>query len=1208
MDRVSQKKGQLDVRVLGGSELSFRGHILARTVFDKPTSLLFYLAVERRRHPRADLINLFWPEMDEASGRQNLNSTIYILKKRFNNFPVIDCDRFFVWWGPSGGGPDPVDLFRFMENDPPRGCDTLHEPSICAVCQEKLTTCLSEYRGDFLENASVPHLPAYERWIREVRERVRSRGSYLKGLLSGTMPVLPAEGYSDSGWESRQVTILCFHVESENREDLQTLVRQIGTCRDLFAASSMKNGGWVAPFHGVGCLSYFGFPSAQENAARQAVRTALDILEKIRMSDEILPFARIGIHTGEVICDLVRGVPDILGEATRTATMVADESGPWEILVTEWTIGSVDRFFLSEPYGEKPIFNGQDRLAMHRILGEAETLSFGEVFVGRKKEQKSLVHLWREVVRGEKKVVWVTGEAGIGKSRLVHDLVRSLGPSAAVRELYCFPECQGTPWFPLIRFYRKFLGLNHRKTVEEVQYLAEKYLLSLERPVAEDLPYFLLFLLGEGKWSKNLPPLSPEKTGVLIENLMVDLLSLRVRKLPVLLVVEDLPWADGATIGLIGNTLRKISGRLMVLITSRTPESLRSLSSGDPDIHIDLAPLDSDEAQELVQALSPEALSSEEIRKLVDLGSGMPLFLEEYVRMRSLPSGPQTTGFSPNTLELLSARIDDLGEYRELAQVAACLGLEFPMVLLEKVFSAWRPGSSAEIWDCGIKALLGKGILKKMEDDPESMMAFRHAILRDAILRSLNDSTRMRIHQRTVDVLKEQFSQRIDQEPEFLAEHLMKARMFEEVLPVLVRAAERAISMGAIGDAGSHLEKALEIVRGGDSEASAERELDLLLVIGPVCRALHGYGSEQIDAIYRRAFELCEKVGRSFRTFPLLYAMWASAITRFGPGEALGWAQDLVVHSRKSGHTDERVRANHVLGSTLSWTGKLSESERCLKDALSEAAGFYDFSRKQPLSPYAEEPVVGLMCDLSRIYWLQGRSEEAENWAGRAIERSTDLNHLLSQCLSLSSMTLVHFFSGETEKADAVSRKLLFLSKAHGFELWENSALFSIGWSKENGEGCDMMREAKRVIMKDLPGYAPLYSVFEADGAIRAKRPEAALLAVEEGRREAASTGISIFDPEFLRLSGEARLMIDPSRPDLSRDLFSEALDKSLSIGAFGLGLKAAFSLERVSPGDRGRLRVILDRFPEIGRTPDWDQAIRIGLNFPERSGDLRLF
>lgn len=1206
MDRISQKKGQLDIRVLGGSELLFRGRVLARTVLDKPISLLFYLSVERRRHPRIDLINLFWPEMDEASGRQNLNSTIYILKKRFENLEVLGCDRFFVWWGFSGGGPDPVDLFRFMDNAPPRGCETLHEPSVCAGCQEKLTACLSEYRGEFLENASVPHLPAYERWVRDVREKVQARAVYLKGLLSGTMPVVSVDGRSDGGWESRQITILCFHVETENRHDLQALVLNIGKCRDMFAAYSMKNGGWVAPFHGVGFLSYFGFPAAQENAARQAVRTALEILEKIRMSDELLLTGRIGIHTGEVICDLARGVPDILGEATRNASMVADEASPGEILVTERTIGSVRPFFVSESHGEIPFLNGQDRLAAYRILGEAEGPSFGELFVGREKELGRLLQLWRGALRGEKKVVWVTGEAGIGKSRLVHALVRSLGQSGTVRELYCFPECQTTPWFPVIRFYQKFLGLNHQKTLEEVQYIAEKYLLSLERPVVDDLPYFLLFLLGEGDWSKNRPPLSPEKTGAMIENLVIDLLSLTLRKSPVLLVVEDFLWADHATIGLLQKMLRKItSGRLMVLFTSRTPESLRSLSSDDPDCHIDLAPLDHDESRMLVQALSHEPLSPEQTHKLAVLGSGVPLFLEEYVRMNAIAPGSQTTEFSPNILELLSARIDDLGESRELAQVAACLGLEFPIVLLEKVFSAWCPGSSVQRWNCGLNSLFTKGILKRMDGDPESVLAFRHGIFRAAILRSLTDSTRMLIHLRTVDVVRTHFPSRIDQEPEFLLEHLLQARLFEEVLPVLVRAAEKAISMGAIQDAGSHLERALEIVRRDSSETSAEKELDLLLIIGPVCRVLHGYASERIDTIYRRAFELCGKLGRSARTFPLLYAMWASAITRFGPVEALVWAQDMGIHSRKSGRMEERVRANHVLGNTFSWTGNLSESERCLKDALSEAAGFYDFNRKQELSQYAEEPVVGLMCDLSRVYWLQGRSEEAKSWAGRAIERSDDLNHPLSWCLSLSSMILIHLFSGDPEKVESVARKLQSLSRTHGFETWVHSALFSIGWSKESAEGCEMMREAKQMMMKDLPGYASLYSVFEADAAIRARRPEAALLAVEEGKRAAVSTGISTLDPEFLRLSGEAHFMIDPTRPDLSRGLFSEALEKAVSIGAFGLALKAAFSLEGVSPG---RFRGILDRFPEIGRTPDWAHAIGTFRNLPERSGDLRLF
>jgi hypothetical protein len=149
-----------------------------------------------------------------------------------------------------------------------------------------------------------------------------------------------------------------------------------------------------------------------------------------------------------------------------------------------------------------------------------------------------------------------------------------------------------------------------------------------------------------------------------------------------------------------------------------------------------------------------------------------------------------------------------------------------------------------------------------------------------------------------------------------------------------------------------------------------------------------------------------------------------------------------------------------------------------------------------------------------------------------------------------------------------------------------------------------MMRDAKQVILKDLPGYAPLYSLFEADGAIRAKTPERALLALQEGRRAAVSTGISILDPELLRLEGEARLMIEPHRSELSRALYGEALDRAISSGAYGLALKAVLSLSRISPGDLLKVREILERLPESGRPPDWEQAFRISQNVQESSGE----
>ncbi len=1194
-----EKNGSFSIRVLGSPEIVLGRNVLLKSVFDKPYALLLYLAVDRRRHRRADLIRLFWPGMSEQSGRHNLNSTLYILKKRLGIPVVFENDRIAVRWSFPPTGADPVDLIRFQDETPADGCEILHEPTSCERCREKIRLQVEEYRGPFLEDATIPCSPAFERWVEDIREKMNVRVKHLKRLLSGKRPVAARKEIPDISWEYRQLTILHVHVQPgpASEEEPDRLLRWLREFKSISESVVLNRGGWIAPFHGAGVLAYFGFPEAQENTARLAVCAAREILDRIILSEEGLPQLKIGVHTGEVVCDRLIGYPDVFGTETEKAFFIALAAAPGEILVSDVTIGIVRSFYWSESYGRISSRNGEDLQGVHRILGECEDLSVGEFFVGREKNLKDLLLLWKDVTQGHKKVAWITGEAGIGKSRLVRALVRSVGQSGTIRELFCFPEHEKTPWFPVIRFFRGFLGLNGRKTPEERQYLVEKYLLSLDLPVEAALPVFLQFLLGEGPFRLT------QKNSVQIEDLILEMLSRRIRKSPLLVVIEDLSWADHATIALVQKLLRRLDpGPAMFLFTSRTEDRLSMISSVEPDCRMSLLPLNVDESRMLVQKLSRGSLSPAQIQDVMDLGDGIPLFLEEIVRMKRLATGHRRPEFPPNIRELLSARIDHLGDAREVAQVAACLGMSFPSDLLEAVYLSGSPeGESLKKWIMKEDSLCKKGIWIRVEDDSVKTYAFRHALLRDAILRSLPPSARKEIHRRTAEVLRSRFSERMEQEPEFLAEHLTLAGMMDEALPVWVHAAKRAISTGALRDASSHLEKALEIVRtdSSGSESSAARELDLLLAIGPVCRAVHGYGAAQIDAIYERASELCGRIKASSRTFPVLYAMWSTAVARKGPGEASGWAEELVRESGKSGRGEEKVRANHALGITLFWSNHLLESERRLKDALSDAAAFYDLDRNGTLSPYEEEPVVGLMCDLSRNFWFQGRSNDAAIWVDRAIERSTSLDHPLSLCLALSSLLLIHILSGEAEKINPVARKMLVLSEDNGFRLWTHSAIFVLGWAKGDPEGFVMLRDAKRIILEDLPGYAPLYSALEANAALRAQRPHNALEAIEEGKSGAGRTGINVLDPEFLRLEGEARLMIEPNSREPAEQLFHEALDKAISADAFGLALKAALSLVRLSPEDVRRVRVILERIPESRGTPDWDEAFRICQDVP---------
>ena len=1198
------KNTLLSLRYLGIPEIRLREKLLRPPVLDKPWALLVYLSVERQHHKRSDLVGLLWSHLPEAKGRANLSVALCRIEERVD-FPILRKDRNTVRWEYPGKAPeeDPVDIVRILADRPPRGCDRIHDPALCQSCRGHLLRFREMARGEFLDGIDFPSVLPFVQWVERTRKKIADRRAWLERELNageGESRESLQTPLSPAGRERRQISILSVLVDVPEGMESEDLLEHMQPWSESAESIVRSCGGWLAPFYHTGLLSYFGYPRAREEAVRMAAHAAREIREVFSGLLSYPGFGiRIAINTGEVTSDPGKNVPDVTGEKTRETLALAREAPSGAIVASAAAALPVRRFFRMEPF-QAGIPEGGDPVPGRYLLGREmldETLEHD--FVGREQEFEIVRDLWKKGSRGDRQIVWIVGDPGIGKSSLVRAFARfvsSPGRSpATVRKFFCLPEHQGTSWSPIIRYLRSQLGLDERISFEERLYRIERYLLSNGRPVAEELPLLKHFLEGGARKDPSLN--SPERMRFRIETLLLDILLQRVKGGPLLLVLEDVHWADNATIDLLQKTLLRLVGvPMMVMVTSRTEDTLKNLSLPGPVRIVRLKPLGLRESRVLVERLHAGACSMEEMKEILDLGGGVPLFLKELVSARIERSrrservSPGKEVLPPTLRDLLASRIDALGEGKYLAQIAACLGQSFSSDLLEAAMEAGLPEEAGKVRS-GLSLLLERGILEEEQEGSPVSFSFSHALVRKAILESLSRPVRRTIYGMIADILADLFPDKVLQKPEVQAEYMTQAGRTSEAVGMWMKAAKRTAGLGAFRDSCAHLEKALHLVQ---KDGDEEREQEILIAMGPIALMSQGYGSSMVEKIYDRAMELCGRGERSPRSFPALFGLWASVLTRRGPGKAYPIAENLDNMAEKSQCGEERLRADYSLGNSLFWLGNLERSERALGKALSRSRKTTGIRTDPFESPYAEDPEVNSLSFLSFNRTLRGDPDAGVVYVEKAIVRAGELNHPNSMGFALAFKTYLHIMLNEKEKVRQSVRLSLDLVERYGFSQWGALARLAQTWVDSKDEDIEVTRETARRIGEFLSGVAPLFTMVEAEIFLKMNRFKESLDTVERGRDQARQTGTILFEPEFLRLEGEIILRSNREKTEQASGIFREAMERALSIGAVWFAYRAVLSLSRAIPEEGKRIPSILERITGGRDIPEIQEGRRI--------------
>jgi len=839
--------------------------------------------------------------------------------------------------------------------------------------------------------------------------------------------------------ERRQLTVLfCDLVGSTalsaqlDPEDLREVVRAYQTtCAEVI----QRFDGYIAQYLGDGLLVYFGYPQAHEDDAQRAIQASLGMLTamqalhtRVEQDKGIRLAVRLGIHTGLVVVGDMgsagRHEQLALGETPNIAARLQELAAPDTVVMSEATAQLVQGYFVCQALGAQALKGLTQPLMVYRVLHESGAQTRLDVaatrgltrLVGREQEVGLLAERWERAAEGMGQVVVLTGEAGIGKSRLVQVLRNQIvGPAATCIECRCSPHTQHSALYPVIAHLERALAFARHDTPADKLLKLESALTSYTVPLADLVPLFaaLLSLLPPA----HSPPLTrtPQRQRQKTLEALLTWLWQETDKHPVLCIVEDLHWVDPSTLEFLNLLADQSStARILVLLTCR-PEFTPPWPSRPHLTSLTLTRLPRPQVEHMVASLAgAKALPRDVMQQVVAKTDGIPLFVEELTKtvlesglLREHAGHYELTGplpalAIPATLQdSLMARLDRLSAVKTVAQLGATLGRQFAYDLLQAVSPL-----DEDTLQQGLRQLVEAELLYQRGTPPRATYMFKHALIQDAAYQSLLRSTRQHYHQRIVQVLEAQFAEIVETQPELLAHHCTEAGFSAQAVPYWQRAGERAVAHSAYVEAIAHLTQGLAILKTlPDTPERAQHELILQTILGPALMATKGYGAPEVEHAYTRARELCRQVGETPQLFRVLWGLQRFYLLRAELQTAYELGEQLLKLSQHQQAPSHLLEAHRALGHPFFFLGKLIPSREHFEQGLTL------YTPQQYHSHallYGRDPSVDLLSYAALVLWLLGYPSQALQRIHAALSAAQELSHPFSLAQALLWAAWVH--------------------------------------------------------------------------------------------------------------------------------------------------------------------------------------------------------
>ena len=1017
--------------------------------------------------------------------------------------------------------------------------------------------------------------------------------------------------------ERRQLTVLfCDLVDSTalstqlDPEDLHQVVRAYQeTCAKVIARFE----GHIAQYLGDGLLVYFGYPLAHEDDAQRAVRAGLGMVEALGQLNTRLErergvhlAVRLGIHTGLVVVGEVGGgsrqEPLALGETPNVAARLQGLAVPNTLVISAATFQLLGGFFACQPLGT-PLLKGLAQpLAVYRVLYESMARSRLEAvgstgltpLVGREQEIGLLLERWVQVKDGIGQVVLLSGEAGIGKSRLVQVLKEHVAaePQAWLTPCQCSPYYQHSalyPWIDLLE--RVALRFEREESPQQKLSKLEGFLVQYGLPLAEVVPLFAA-LLSLPLTADYAPlPLSPEQQKQQTLQALLTILLRIAAQQPVLLVMEDLHWVDPSTLELLSLLVDQgPTARILTLFTFR-PDFHPPWTGRAHLTQVTVHRLPRHQAVEVIrQVARGKALPPEVVEQIVAKTDGVPLFVEELTKMvlesdlfqehedRYELTGPLPPLAIPVTLhDSLMARLDRLATVKSLAQLGATLGREFSYTLLQAV-SLWDEGTLQR----GLHQLVEAEFLYQRGLPPQATYLFKHALIQDAAYQSLLKSTRQQYHQRIAQVLEQQFPETAETQPELLAQHYTQAGLTEQAIAYWQQAGQHASDRSAYLEAVSHVTAGLELLKTlPETPEHTQQALTLHLALGAALLVTKGHAAPEVEHAYTQAHTLCQQVGETSQLVPILLGLWRFYVSRpqFHTARELG--ETLLRLAQRADDPALAVIAHTALGATWLCLGALPAARSHLEEGIVRYTP--DHSRA-PAFRMGQDPGVACRLYVAATLWLLGYPEQALARLHDALTLAHELSHPFSLACARCWATFVSQFRRDVSVVHEHAEAAVALSTEQGFPLWAAWGTSMRGWALAiQGQGEEGIAQVHQGIAAvRATGAAllvPYFCTVLADVSDHLGHPDAGLHALAEAHTLVEQHEERWSEAEIYRLRGVLLLRQTMPQQEEAETCFHQALAIARQQQAKSLELRTAMSLARLwqQQGKRAAARDLLE-------------------------------
>ena len=998
--------------------------------------------------------------------------------------------------------------------------------------------------------------------------------------------------------ERRQVTVMFSDLVGSTAlsahmdpEDLREVISAYQKC---VAEIVQRFDGFVARYMGDGVLVYFGYPHAHEDDAERAVRAGLELITAVvSLRSRASLRARVGIATGLVV------VGDLIGSGELRSMVRDAEPGGAPARNAEpnnSTRRILGNLFELEPLGPRDLKGITGQMLAWAVLQPSSVASRFEALhaigmtalVGREEESELLLRCWSKATNGEGQVVLLSGEAGIGKSRLTAAMMELLAGEPHTRLRYfCSPQHTDSALYPIIGQIERAAGLARGDTLQAKLDKLD-VLLRQSSTSTQDAALIaeMLSLQNDGRYP--VLELAPQQRRQRTLGALIRQMEALSSSAPVLMAFEDAHWADPTSMELLGRTVSKVANHRVLLIVTFRPEFQPSWIGLAHVTALTLNRLAPREVDAMIDYIvGNKRLLANMRQDIIERTDGIPLFVEEMTKavleaksegeaQRTVALVPSPARTVPASLHAsLMARLDRLGPAKELAQIGAAIGREFSHPLLAAV--ARKPEAKLRM---ELDSIIRAGLLFRQGVPPDATYLFKHALVQDAAYGLLLREPRRELHAQIADTLESKFNEIAENRPELLARHCTEAGQVEKAAGLWGKAGQRSAQRTALVEAIEQLRRALDLVATLPGTPARRRE-EIKLQVALITPLLHvrGYAAPETRAAVERARLLIEQaqalgepLDDPLLLFSVLYGLWVANLVAFNGNVMRELADQFLALAGKQSATGPHMIGHRLMGLSLFHTGDIAEG----RAHLDRAFALYNSVEHRPLATrFGQDVGAATLCWRSLALWLLGHPQPALADTEHALTVAREIGHSATLMYVLNFSIWTHIQCGNYAAASALVAEFAALKDQTASLFWTAWGLMQRGCilaltgkvsdaAQTIASGVTAMRSTETTM------WMPLWLSYLARASAEVGQVDDGRRCIEEAMTAVETTKERWYEAEVNRMAGEIALL--SPKPDVAKAeaCFERALAVARKQQAKSWELRAAMSMARLW-GDQGR-------------------------------------